>query len=184
MKKFFILLSIIIFASGSVFADDFGTTGDLWDNYNDDTATQAGQQKPVTDEQFNSILEKLKSKRQKKPKQMKGKSIQQSNETKQIVETAEELPIICISIPLKLNEDSVLPVGHYQAKGEMVDGHPRIKLYQSQFLMADFPAIETADDFNEPELNFIKMKDYNENQVKIIFGSMDFNAYALVDIAQ
>lgn len=184
MKKIFVLLSVLFIFSGNVLADDFGSSGDLWDNYADDTATRAGQQKPVTDEQFNSIVDKLKAKRQKKPKKMKGESFQQSNETNEIKEAVEELPILSISIPLKLNDDGVLPVGHYQAKGEMVDGVPRIKLYQSQFLMADFPATETNDDFNEPEINFIKLKDYNENQVKIIFGSMDFNAFAIVDIAR
>lgn len=184
MKNFVILLSVLSLLSTPVLADEFGSSGDLWDNFNNDTSTAAEQQKAVTDEQFNSVLEKLKSKRKKKPKQMKGESIQQSNETEELVEVAEELPVVCISIPLKLNEDAILPVGHYQAKGELVNGKPRIKLYQAQFVMADFPAVETNDDFNEPELNFIKMIDHSENQVKIIFGSMDFNAYAIIDIAE
>ena len=64
MKKIFVLLSVLFIFSGNVLADDFGSSGDLWDNYADDTATRAGQQKPVTDEQFNSIVDKLKAKRQ------------------------------------------------------------------------------------------------------------------------
>ena len=70
------------------------------------------------------------------------------------------------------------------AKGELKNGTPVIKLYQSKDLMAEIPAVETNDDFNEPEVNFIKMIDAgNDNQVKFIFGSMDFNAYAVMDIA-
>lgn len=181
MKRVLVLILMIFITANCVFADDFGSTGDLWDNFNNDAVS--GSQKPVTDEQFNSIVDKLKAKRQKKPKQMKGESFQQSNETQELKETVAELPVICISVPLKLSEDAILPVGHYQAKGELVDGRPHIKLYQAHFLMADFPAVMTNDDFDEPELNFIKLIDYSDTQLKIIFGSMDFNAFALVDIA-
>ena len=91
---------------------------------------------------------------------------------------------MCVSAPVKISEDAILPVGHYQAKGEIKNGTPVIQLYQSQNLMAEIPATETNDDFNEPEINFIKMIDAgNENQVKFIFGSVDFNAYAILDIA-
>lgn len=96
----------------------------------------------------------------------------------------ENLPVLCISSPLKIGEDGTLPVGHYQVKGEMKDGHPRIKLYQAHYLMADFPAVETNDDYNQPEINFVGLQDYNDKQFKIIFGSVDFNAYAIVDIAE
>lgn len=186
MKKFLVLLSLIFFTSGMGLANElnFGSGGDLWDNFNTQVNPLAKEQKAVSDEQFNSIIDKLKSKRHKKPKQMKGESIQQSNETEQITETVQELPVICISIPIKVNDDGILPVGHYQVKGEMVDGQPRIKLYQAHFLLADFPAIETNDDFNEPELNFVRLIEHNDTQLKIIFGSVDFNAYAVVELAE
>lgn len=186
MKKIFVLIFAVMLSANYIYADelDMGASGDIWDNFNTQVNPLAKDQKAVSDEQFNSIIDKLKSKRQKKPKQMKGESIQQSNETSEIKEVAQELPVICISVPLKINEDATLPVGHYQAKGEMIDGQPRIKLYQSQFLMAEIPAVETNDDFNEPELNFIKLTEYSDTQVRIIFGSIDFNAYALIDVAE
>ena len=50
--------------------------------------------------------------------------------------------------------------------------------------MADFPAVETDNDFDEQEINFVRLLDHNDRQYKIIFGSVDFNAYAVVDIAE
>ena len=186
MKRVLFAIILLIFGANIGFADDLdmGSGGDLWDNFNTQVNPLAKDQKAVSDEQFDSIIDKLKSKRQKKPKQMKGESIQQSNETEEITEAVKELPVICISVPLKVNEDGILPVGHYQVVGEMVEGQPRIKLYQAHFLMADFPATETNDDFDEPEINFVNLVDYSDTQLKIIFGSVDFNAFALVDIAE
>ena len=35
----------------------------------------------------------------------------------------------------------------------------------------------TDDDFDEPAIQFTKLKTINENQMKIIYGCIDFNAY-------
>ena len=182
MKRFLLILFSIILPLNVCLADDFGSSGDLWDNYGSNV--NSGNDKAVSDEQFNSIIDKLKAKRKKQPKQMKGESIQQSNETEEIKETAVELPVVCISVPLKLSDDAILPVGHYQVKGEVVEGQPRIKLYQAHFLMADFSAVETNDDFDEPELNFVRLIEHKDEQLKLIFGSMDFNAYTIVDTVE
>lgn len=178
MKRIFILiLTIIIFAGNASFAD-----GDLWDNFGDQNVYG---QTPVSDKEFEKALDSKKGKKKRDKNIPKGEEFRQSNETEVINKMPESLPIVCVSAPLKINENAILPVGHYQAKGELKDGHPVIRLYQSQFLMAEIPATETNDDFNEPEINFIKMIDAgNENQVKFIFGSVDFNAYAILDIEQ
>ena len=177
MKKFFVLLYVLIFMAGNAsFAD-----GDLWDNFGD---TNFYGQQPATDEDFEKALESKKGKKKRDKNIPKGEEFRQSNETDMINQMPETLPIVCVSAPIKLNENAILPVGHYQAKGEKKNGQPVIQLYQSKNLMAEIPATETNDDFNEPEVNFIKMIDAgNDNQVKFIFGSMDFNAYAVMDIA-
>lgn len=177
MRKFLtIILGILILAgTNTAYAE-----GDLWDNFGDQNVYG---QKPVSDEDFEKALES-KQKKKKNKDIPKGEEFRQSNETDFINKVDEALPVICISIPLKISEDGILPVGHYQVKGEMKDGHPRLKLYQSSFLMADIPAVETDEDFDQPEINFVGMIDYNDKQYKIIFGSVDFNAYAIVDTAE
>lgn len=48
--------------------------------------------------------------------------------------------------------------------------------------MAQFPAIETTDDFDEDTITFAKWIPEGENKIKVIFGSMDFNAYTIIDL--
>ena len=177
MRKFLtIILGILILAgTNTAYAD-----GDLWDNFGDQNVYG---QEPVSDEDFEKALES-KQKKKKNKNIPKGEEFRQSNETDFINKVDVSLPVICISIPLKIGDDGVLPVGHYQVKGEIKDGQPRLKLYQSSFLMADIPAVETDEDFDQPEINFVGMIDYNDKQYKIIFGSVDFNAYAIVDTAE
>ena len=50
--------------------------------------------------------------------------------------------------------------------------------------MAEFEAEETLEDFNEPEVSFVNFITDKDNKLKIIFGSIDFNAFATVNPAQ
>ena len=59
-----------------------------------------------------------------------------------------------------------------------------IFLFQSQFFKGKISATETEDDFEEKEINFAKILPYNESFVKVIFGSIDFNAYTLIPFVE
>ena len=50
--------------------------------------------------------------------------------------------------------------------------------------MAQFPATETSDDFNEDTITFVKWLSEGEDKIKLIYGSIDFNAYAVLPINQ
>lgn len=180
MKRFFLIFFIAyLMTSGISYAED----GDLWDNFGD---TNVYGQTPVTDEEFEKAIESKKGK-PKKPKDRllrNGESYQQSNETQFLSKIPKELPILLIPINLSLQEDVILPIGHYQVSGEKKDGKVYLKLYQAHNLLANLPAVETNSDFNEEEINFVKLLQENESQVKIIYGSVDFNAYAIVNIAR
>lgn len=52
------------------------------------------------------------------------------------------------------------------------------------FLKVKVRACETSDDYDQDSINFVKLLPYNEQFVKIIFGSLDFNAYAYVKYVQ
>ncbi len=173
-----IIFSIIFFAGNMSFAD-----GDLWDNFGDQNVYG---QMPVSDEQFEKALEsKLKKKRKKRDKNIpKGEEFHQSNETQFIKEAEEELPILCVPANLIVSENKVLPPGHYQIMGEKLNGKPVLKFYQAHYLIAEIPAVETDDDFNQETVHFVNILDNGEKQVKIIFGSIDFNAYSIINIVE
>lgn len=179
MKKFLIIFFIALCAS----VDTAYAEGDLWDNFGD---TNVYGQKPVTDEEFEKALESKKGK-PKKPKDRllrNGEAFQESNETEVLSQMPKELPILLVPVNLEIKKDVILPVGHYQVKGIKKDGKIYLQLFQSSELLASVPAVETKDDFGEEEINFVRLIGENANQAKIIFGSLDFNAYALVKIVQ
>ena len=156
---------------------------DLWDNFKD---KHIYGQKAVTDEQFDKALEskKEKPKKQKDRLLRDGEAFQESNETTYLTEIPKEYPILLIPLNLRLAEDAVLPVGHYQVHGEKKDGKFYLKLYQAHTLMASLEAIETNSDFGEDEITFVKLIESGENMYKIIYGSIEFNAYVEVQPAR
>ena len=174
MRKIFaIIFSLFIFCNGICLADD------LWDNFGDQNSY--GKQQFVSDDEFDKALE---SKKRKKNKKIKGEEFHQSNETQAITDTEEELSILCVPANLVVDGDVIIPTGHYQVIGEKRAGKPVLKLYQAHFLIAEIPATETNDDFGQESVNFVSVTDAPGNKLKIIFGSIDFNAFAVVDIAE
>ena len=172
MKKTVSLIFILFFMTSCA-----GFSDDLWDNFGDQNIYG---QKPVSDKEFEQALESKKKKKPKKNKDIpKGQELYKGSD---VVKPAET-PVILIPTTLII-EDTQIPTGHYQVEGEMKDGKPYLKFYQAHFLKAEIPAIETDDDFNQDNVNFVKLLDENEKQVKIIFGSLDFNAYSIINIAE
>ncbi len=177
MKKIIaIIFTFLLISGNTVFAD-----GDLWDNFGDQNSYG---QKAVSDEEFDKALESKQKKKKRNKNIPKGNEFHQSNETEFIKQTEEELPVLCIPAGLYIDENNILPIGHYQVEGEKKNGKPVLKLYQAHFLMAEIPAVETNDDFNQETVHFVKLLENGEKQVKIIFGSIDFNAYSIIDIAE
>ena len=170
------LFAIIFFAGNASFAE-----GEIWDYFGDQNVYG---QKPVSDKEFEQALESKKKKKKRDKNIPKGEEFHQSNETQFIKQAGEELPVLCVPVCIKLSENEILPVGHYQVAGEKKNGKPYLKFYQSHYLMAEIPAVETPDDFNQETVHFVDILNNGENEIKIIFGSIDFNAYSVVDIAE
>ena len=174
MKKFLGIIFTLLLINTACLAD-----GDLWDNFGDQNFY--GTKGAVSDEDFDKAIE---SKKGTKPKKMKGESYQQSNETEVINQLPKELPVVCISTTIQIGEKAVLPVGHYQVMSEKRGDKIYLKLYQGHYLMAEIEAQETLEDFNEPEVHFVKFITDKDNQLKIIYGSIDYNAYAILKPAE
>lgn len=196
MKKILTLglfIALAITASPLAVADDVDApaTGDLWDNWN--TRQDEREAKPVSDEDFDKALKQVDQKVNKwknwaeKRKIPKGEEFSQSNETEIINNEQEKadnsLPVLTFPFELQIGED-YMPVGHYQIKGEKVDGTVVFKFYQGNIEMAQIPATETNDDFNSETITFSKWEAQGDNEIKIMYGSMDLNAYAFVPIRE
>lgn len=152
--------------------------GDAFDN------PFAGQ-KQITDEEFQKTLDSVKAKQKKKKKKdkpFKGQSYNEENNGNYLGETAEKNILLGVPLNLTNGDGSEIPTGHYKVVGEKDNDKVYLNFYQSYTLIAKVPAIETNSDFNETEMNFVKLLPYDEKRIKIIYGSMDFNAYTFIKI--
>lgn len=189
MKKFLTLLIVLCFSANLVFAaDDEEKSGDMTDFLNKSNVFDdpfAGQ-KQITDEEFQKTIDKIKEKQNKKKKgknkQFKGKSIKQDDESGFLTEKAEKYLVLCVPVQLINKDGSIIPTGHYKIVGTKEQKKVYLDFYQSQLLVARVPAIETEYDFDEKSIDFVKILPYDEYRVKIIYGSIDFNAYTFVQI--
>ena len=190
MKK---LLLVFIFMLGIAclpsLADDsdlLNINTDIEQNFNIESLNNNDKQ--ITDEDFEKAIEQVDKKVNKwknwaqKRKIPKGQEYRQSNESEEIKnETGDKatLPVICVPMDLAFGQGTI-PVGHYQVKGIKDDetGNVELALYQGHYLIAKFPAYETTEDFDEEEILFARLIFETENRAKLIYGSLDFNAYA------
>ena len=185
MKRFVVSIFSLLFMISPSIAEDAG----LWDNFGDVNFYMPEEQTAVSDKQFEETVDKVKEKQKKhtlfmpkEPKKMKGESFQQSNETALINGINTEIPVLRLPYELKIIDGGVLPIGHYQAVFEKdEDGNVIMKLYQAHYLIAQYPAQETEEDLFEERINYLILDDYAENKVKINYGSMDFNAFVIID---
>lgn len=192
MKKFVLILFLICFAlCPCVYADneDPPASGDLWDSFSKPDNNYK-EEKAVSDEDFEKALEQMKKKQDpigtliKKFRTQKGSEQSQGDESEALnteVEPANNVPVICLPVDILLGE-GILPVGHYQVIGERKNDGVVLKFYQAQYLMAEIPATETNDDFEEETISFAKWRTQDDETIKLIYGSMDFNAFAYLKI--
>ena len=164
---------------------------DLWGNFNTDLSGPQ-EQRFVSDEEFEQAIKKKNKKLDKWKKILlnngspRGEQFSESNETEAINNNqgAEaSLPVLALPVEIKIGE-GYIPVGHYQVEGKNEDGKIVLNLYQAHNLVARIPATETNEDYEQEEILFANWVSQDDNHIKIIYGSLDFNAYALVDILQ
>jgi len=189
MKKIYIILAFLFISiAAPVFADD---TQDMsFDNidgasrYSSTMDNAFMGQKKVTDEEFQKALTQAKSRKKvkRKDRPMKGKSFNEENNGGYLKETAENNLLLSLPIELITVENVQIPIGHYKIVGKKDGNKVYLEFYQSYTLVAKVPATETKNDFDQPTISFVKLIPYNENNVQVIYGSIDFNAYTFIKI--
>lgn len=189
IKKISLLLLICFFAQLSIFADswdDFSNVDRMWDG-----------QKAITNKEFEQVMDALeeKSKQKEEKKEKKRfkklfgggttlhKELNPDNEVQEIQGFKPKEEGVLINTPVQLVVDNTtLEKGYYKIIAERDEESKKIYInfYQSQFFKGKLEVIETQDDFGQETLDFAEVLPYNESFVKLIFGCIDFNAYAFI----
>ena len=163
-------------------------------DYEDFDSTWAGQ-KVITNQEFETTmdaLEERKNKVQEKEKKKKLKKFKGSSLHKELDASFEDLPdqtvkdpqleeqVILFPADALIHGGKIIEKGYYRAIGEKKDGVVMINLYQSHELKGQIKAQETQDDFGEKDIMFIKLVPHKASIHKLIFGSLEANAFTYV----
>lgn len=193
MKKLFVILIFLflIIALPSFADDNSNNSGGIEDEmqYTNSVEDAFVGQKKITDEDFQKTLDQIKAKQKKGKKGKKknnntftGTNLNEENNGKYIDETAEKNLLLSIPLRLTNGDGTEIPIGHYKIVGKKEGDKVFLDFYQSATLVAHVPAIETQSDFGQTAINFVQLTPYNEQRIKIIYGSIDFNAYTFIRI--
>lgn len=188
MKKIVIFLFLMFCTSLLAYADDMESFGDGaggFGDYGKSIDDAMYKQKPVTDEEFEKTMQKLTDKKnKKKKKKFKGQDLKQGEQNSMLNELSESYLLLSLPVELIVDEETTIPAGHYRVVAKKDKNKVHFEFYQAHLLIANVDAIEAESDFGENTINFVKVLPYDENRVKLIYGSVDLNAYAFINIKE
>ena len=190
MKKLAITVFFLSFlVIPPVFAEDFSSNNSIiehaWDG-----------QKPITDAEFEKAINTLTEKQKKKEEKAKKKKIKKiSGGGTSLHKGLEPMSEISAQDSLKekgefdgqllnmpvdfLVDGKLLESGYYNVFGEKdKNGEVYLSFYQAHYFKGKVKAKITKNDFDDEHLDFVEIEPYNEDYVRIMYGSLDFNAYA------
>lgn len=187
-KTAFFIISLCLFLATDVFADvtydSYADVDHAWDN-----------QKPITNDEFEKAIDTLTAKQKKKEAKAKKRKIKKISgggtslhkglepmgeiKEQEILKEKDENEGQLINLPVDVVIDGkVIEKGFYNVFGEKdKNNNIYLSFYQAHYLMGKVKAYPTNNDFEADELDFVKMVPYDDTYIKIMFGSLDFNAY-------
>jgi len=192
MKKTLVQISILCFLMPAVFADD-------WDDFSGLDKAWDGQ-KSITNQEFEDAINTLEANQKKKEEKQKKKKIKKisgggtslhpdlapGGEIPTLKQASKNEDGMLLNVPVNMLIDgNILDKGFYNIYAEKdKNKNIYISFYQSQFLKGKVRAFETTDDYDSESIDFVKYEPYGNDHIKIIFGSLDFNAYTFVKISE
>lgn len=190
MRKISALVIFILFLfAPAAFSDDF------FDNYKGIDHAWDGQ-KTITDKEFEEAIDTLTEKQKKKEAKAKKKKIKKVSgggtslhkglepmseiSAQDTLKEKGEFDGQLLNMPVDFIVDGkVLESGYYNVFGEKdKNGDVFLSFYQAHYFKGKVKAKITKNDFDDEQLDFVKIEPYNEDYIRIMYGSLDFNAYA------
>lgn len=189
MKRIvFVLFLIISFGLPSAAydgLDEFSGIDRAWDG-----------QKSITNKEFEEAIDILEAKKKQCEAKQRKRQIKRIGgggtslhpglhpdaEIKSMTSIDKKDEGLLLNVPVTMIiDDCPLEKGYYKVVAERDKNNDiYLSFYQSRFFKGKVRASETNDDFDEETIDFVKLIPYNDSFVRIIFGSLDFNAYAYV----
>lgn len=182
-KKFICLIFTFIILPSLTFADDISGASASWSDISGAENAWDGQ-KMITNKEYEQVvneLEKRKNAKKIKAQKKAGDPLMNSGngEMDFLSNFKEQYPLLNLTVPV-ITPTGEIPVGHYKIVGTKSNGKVFINFCQAYNVIGKVVAVETEEDFDANEINFVKIEPINDNTLKLMYGSMNFNAYAYI----
>jgi len=187
------ILIFTIFSIIPAFADDM----DFWDEPIKIDSDAKSQQKAVTDQEFEKVMEHFEKNKNKKSKKKapKGTPIGpqvtipnedeiQTSDPNSFKVTYESYPTVMVPVTLTIYGENDITPGYYRVLSVHKNNQYYLNFYQGNNLIAKVPAINTGNDHNQKSLNYAKLIPVNDYYMDVIYGDIDCNIEARLDIKQ
>ena len=189
MKKVLLILVLVVLLCPTGYADE-------WDTFLENDRNWDGQ-KSITNKEFEEAINTMEGNKKKKEAKQKKRKIKkisgggtslhnELNPNNEILKQNEikkpEEEDLILNVPVNMIIDGkLLDKGYYKVIGEKDNnGDIYLLFYQSQFFMGKVKAYETRDDYGQEKINFVEMIPEQNCYIKVIYGSLDFNAYTYI----
>lgn len=201
MRKILVFLLFIIIFSPIALADDLDATelpSAGWDSYNKTIDNAFDRQKPVTDDLFNKTISDMKARNSKKGGWFWNKKKDEivplspipfkpdtydNNEMQSVYNKIENTPTIMIPTTVVTDKGVTLSPGFYKLSNKKeADNSYSLILTQGTTLMASISTKHTDEDYEQKEINFYNVIPISDKYLKIIYGTLDLNLEALLEI--
>ena len=189
MKKTALLIIFLLIISPiTAFGDDF------FDSYSGIDHAWDGQ-KPITEKEFEEAVDTLSAKQKKKEEKAQKRKIKKISgggtslhkglepmseilEQESLKEKGKDDGQL-LNIPVNIYLDGkILEKGYYNVFGEKEEnGDIYLSFYQAHYFKGKVKAYTTKNDFDDENLDFVKLEPYDNDYVRVMYGSLDFNAY-------
>ena len=191
MKKLLIFILTLTFfqtvALADSMIDDFAGVDRAWDG-----------QKAITNKEFEEAINTLQADKKKKEAKQKKKKIKKISgggtslhrgldptldfQAQDILKEKKN-EVRLLNVPVNfIIDNKTLEKGYYNVTGEKdKNGDIFLNFYQAHDLKGKIKANKTQNDYNSESIDFVKMAPYNSQYMKIMYGSLDFNAYSFVE---
>lgn len=178
MRRFCLILILMVITGSCCFADD-------WDDYMKIDEAAKSQQKTVTQDEFEKVMQRFEKKKKTKPA-VKGESRMFDNENPDSLKIMQEMyetyPTIMVPTDLISIDGQEIPTGFYRIMSVKKPYGYYMNFYQGNSLIARVHANPTNNDYNQKTLNYAKMISHDDKSVKFIYGDIDCNLETLINI--
>ena len=138
-----------------------------------------------------SVYEKNKKKKEEK-KRPKGNPIWENNAPEDAQQSMSNIlkdiktdyPTVMIPVTLVTEDKTEIPPGFYRILSAKKENNYFINFYQGNTLVAKVKAYNTGNDFNQKSLNYAKIIPNGDTLMNVIYGDIDCNLEATLEIIQ